>query len=215
MAKNDTNSKIEAYLEETPRWREALEKLRRIALACPLTEEAKWGKPCYTFQDSNVVLLIGFKAYCAVLFCKGALLKDPEGILVKPGENTQAARQLRFTDVRAIDKMAPVLKAYLHEAIAVEKAGLEVKYRKNTDLKFPVEFEDKLAKNPALKAAFGALTPGRQRAYNIFFTAAKQSKTRESRIEKCLPKILKGEGINDDYLQKAGKGKRREVMGNH
>jgi uncharacterized protein YdeI (YjbR/CyaY-like superfamily) len=207
MAKPGTNPKIAAYLEETPKWREALQQLRRIAQGCDLTEEAKWGKPCYTFQDSNVIVLIGFKDYCAVLFCKGALLKDPKGILVKPGENTQAARQIRFTDVREIARMESVLKAYIREAIAVEKAGLEVEYKKSTELVFSEEFKRKLRENPALKAAFGALTPGRQRAYNMYFSAPKQSKTRESRIEKYQEKILKGEGINDDYLRKAGREK--------
>jgi len=193
------NPKIEAYLRETEKWRKELTLLRTILLGCPLTEEVKWGKPCYTFQGSNVVVLIGFKNYCSLLFCKGSLLKDPKGILVKAGENTQAARQMRFTALREIVAMKSIVKTYLNEAIAAEKAGLKVEYKESTNLKFPEEFQKKLAESPALKTAFSALTPGRQRAYNIYFSAAKQSQTREARIEKCLRKILKGEGLNDDY----------------
>jgi uncharacterized protein YdeI (YjbR/CyaY-like superfamily) len=191
------NPKVDAYLSRAKKWREEMEKLRAIVIGCRLTEELKWGKPCYTFQESNVVLIIGFKEHCALLFCKGALLKDANGILIKPGENTQAARQLRFTNVREIVKMTPILKAYLHEAIEVEKAGLEVNYIKNTELIFPEEFQNKLDESAALKAAFKALTPGRQRAYNIYFSAPKQSKTRTSRVEKWTPQILDGKGLND------------------
>jgi uncharacterized protein YdeI (YjbR/CyaY-like superfamily) len=198
MAK--TNSKVDWYFRKSP-WREELEKLRAILLDSPLTEELKWGKPCYTFQESNVVILQGFKETCALLFAKGALLKDPKRILEKPGENTQAARRIPFTSVRDIDKMKPVLKAYIKEAIEVEKAGLEVEYKSTEDFILPKELQNKLDENLALKIAFNALTPGRQRAYLLYFSAAKQSKTRESRIEKCVPKILHGKGLNDDYIK--------------
>ena len=174
-----------------------MEKLRKIVLGCELTEELKWGKPCYSFQGSNVVLIIGFKDYCALLYFKGALLKDANGILIKAGENTQAARQIRFTNVREIVKMAPILKAYTHEAIEVEKAGLKVNYIKPAELIFPEEFQNKLDENGALKSAFDALTPGRQRAYYLYFSAAKQSKTRKARVEKCMQQILNGKGLND------------------
>ena len=191
------NPKVDGYLAKAKKWQEELKKLRMIILDCQLTEELKWGKPCYTFQNSNIVLIIGFKEYCALLFCKGALLKDTDGILITPGENTQAARQIRFNNVRDIVEMEPILKGYIHQAIEVEKAGLEVDYKKSTELIFPEEFQNKLKKNPALKTAFHALTPGRQRAYNIYFSAPKQSKTRESRIEKYMPQILRGKGLND------------------
>jgi uncharacterized protein YdeI (YjbR/CyaY-like superfamily) len=191
------NPKVDGYLRRAKKWREEMEKLRAIILGSPFTEELKWGKPCYVFEQSNIVLIIGFKEYCAFLFCKGALLKDAHGILVKAGENTQAARQARFTSVKQIVEMEPILKAYLDEAIEAEKAGLKVNYQKNTELVFPEEFQKKLDQNPALKAAFRALTPGRQRAYNIYFSAPKQSKTRESRVDKCTPQILDGKGLND------------------
>jgi len=171
--------------------------LRTILLDCQLTEELKWGKPCYTFQNSNIVLVIGFKEYCALLFCKGALLKDANGILIKAGENTQAARQIRFTNVQKIIEMKTILKAYVLEAIEAEKAGLEVVFTKSAELIFPEELQNKLNDNPALKHAFDALTPGRRRAYNIYFSAPKQSKTRESRIAKCIRQILNGKGLND------------------
>ena len=191
------NPKVDAYLSKAKKWREEMGKLRRIVLDCQLTEELKWGKPCYTFQESNIVLIIGFKEYCALLFCKGALLNDAHGILIKAGENTQAARQIRFTNVREIVQMEPILKAYFHEAIEAEKAGLKVNFKKNTELIFPEEFQNKLDENRALKTAFAALTPGRQRAYNLYFSAAKQSKTRESRIEKYIQQILNGKGLDD------------------
>ena len=168
-----------------------------IVLDCGLTEELKWGKPCYTFQKSNIVLIHGFKEYCALLFFKGALLKDAKGILIQQTENVQAARQIRFTNVREIVEMEPILKAYIHEAIEVEKAGLKVKLKKTTEFKIPEEFQNKLDEIPALKTAFAALTPGRQRAYLLYFSGAKQSKTRESRVEKCMPQILKGKGLDD------------------
>src|ERR1700732_1903318 len=167
-----------------------------IILDCQLTEELRWGKPCYTFQKKNLVLIIGFKEYCALLFCKGALLNDANGILEKPGENTQAARRIPFTNVREIVEMEPILKAYIHEAIEAEKAGLKVNFKKNPE-PIPEELQKKLDEIPALKAAFDALTPGRQRAYILYFSGAKQSKTRESRVEKCMRQILNGKGLND------------------
>ncbi|TFH42271.1 MAG: hypothetical protein E4G94_06545, partial [ANME-2 cluster archaeon] len=179
------------------KWQEEFEKLRMIILDCQLIEELKWGKPCYTFQNSNIVLIHGFKEYCALLFIKGALLHDANSILIQQTENVQAGRQIRFTNVREIVEMEPILKAYIHEAIEVEKAGLKVNFKKNTELIFPEEFLNKLDENPALKAAFDALTPGRQRAYNFYFSEPKQSKTRESRIEKCMQQILNGKGLND------------------
>ena len=191
------NPKVDAYLSRAKKWQEEMEKLRMIVLDSQLTEELKWGKPCYTFQKSNIVIIIGFKEYCALLFCKGALLNDANGILIKAGENTQAARHIRFTNVREIVGMEPILKAYINEAIEAEKAGLKVNFKKNTELIFPEEFQKQLDENPALKAAFGALTPGRQRAYNLYFSAPKQSKTRGSRVEKCMRQILNGKGLND------------------
>jgi uncharacterized protein YdeI (YjbR/CyaY-like superfamily) len=190
------NPEIDAYLRKTKKWREELGKLRRIILDSELIEELKWGKPCYTFQNSNIVILQGFKECCALLFAKGALLKDPNSILEKPGENTQAARRIPFTSVREIVEMEPVLKAYIHEAIQAEKAGLKVDFKQNPE-PVPEELQNKLDENPALKAAFYALTPGRQRGYILYFSAPKQSKTRESRVERCMQQILKGKGLND------------------
>ena len=189
------NPKVDGFLRKSKKWEEEIKKLRMIVLDCGLTEELKWGKPCYTFQESNVVIIQGFKEYCALLFCKGALLKDAKGILIQQTENMQAVRQIRFTNVREI--VAPVLKAYVRAAIEVEKAGLEVTYKKTSDFKIPEEFQNKLNEIPDLKTAFGALTPGRQRGYLLYFSGAKQSKTRESRVEKCMPQILKGKGLND------------------
>jgi uncharacterized protein YdeI (YjbR/CyaY-like superfamily) len=194
---NKTNPKVDAFLKKAKKWQKEFGKLRMIILGCQLTEEMKWGWPCYTFQNSNIVLMHGFKEYCALLFIKGALLKDTNLILIQQTENVQAGRQIRFTNVQEIVKMGPILKAYVNEAIEVEKAGLKVDFKKNTDLKFPEEFQKKLDEIPALKAAFDALTPGRQRAYNFYFSAPKQSKTRESRVEKCAKQILKGKGLND------------------
>jgi len=193
---NRMNAKVDGYLRKSKQWQEEMKKLRMIILDCQLTEELKWGKPCYTFQESNVVIIQGFKEFCALLFCKGALLKDPNGILKKPGENTQAARRIPFTNVREIVEMKPILKAFIYEAIEVEKAGLEVNFKKNPE-PIPEEFQNKLDEIPALKTAFAALTPGRQRAYILYFSAAKQTKTRESRVEKCMQQILKGKGLND------------------
>jgi uncharacterized protein YdeI (YjbR/CyaY-like superfamily) len=191
------NPKVDAFLREAEEWKEEFGELRRIILDSPLTEELKWGKPCYSLQESNVVLIHGFKEYCALLFFKGALLKDPKGILVQQTENVQAARQIRFTDVREILKLAPTLKAYIREAVEVEKAGLTVKYKKTSEFKMPEELQNKLNKMPALKTAFEALTPGRQRGYILYFSAAKQSQTREARIEKCMDQIFDGRGLND------------------
>jgi uncharacterized protein YdeI (YjbR/CyaY-like superfamily) len=194
---NSMNPKVDAYLRRSKKWQKEFEKLRTIVLACQLAEELKWGQPCYTFQKKNIVVIHGFKEYCALLFFKGALLKDAEGILIQQTENVQAARQIRFTNVREIAQMEPILKAYIHEAIEVEKARLKVKLKKTSDFTIPDEFQHKLDAIPALKTAFDALTPGRQRGYLFYFSAPKQAKTRESRVEKCLPQILKGRGLND------------------
>jgi uncharacterized protein YdeI (YjbR/CyaY-like superfamily) len=192
------NPKVDQFLKEEERWREEFKKLRGIILSCGLTEELKWGKPCYSLKERNIVLIHGFKEYCAILFMKGALLKDAEGILVQQTENVQAARQIRFTNVREIVEMESILKAYIKEAIKVEKAGLEVTYKKTSEFDMPEEFQKKLRDMPALKTAFEALTPGRQRGYLLYFSAAKQSQTRESRIEKCVDQILDGKGLTDD-----------------
>lgn len=191
------NPKVDAFISRAKNWQVETEQLRMMALDCQLTEELKWGKPSYSYQNSNIVLIQGFKDYCALLFFKGALLQDAKGLLFRMGENTQAARQLRFTDVKDIKKIEPIIKAYIFEAIEVEKAGLKVPLIKNDELVFPEEFIIKLSENPDLKTAFTSLTPGRQRAYNMFFTAPKQSRTRESRIGKCMPQILAGKGLND------------------
>jgi len=192
-----TNPKVDAILSKEKNWKEEFEKLRAIFLASGLTEELKWGTPCYTFENKNVVLMHGFKEYCALLFFKGALLKDPNGILIKQTENVQSARHIRFTSAREIVKMKPILKAYVNEAIEVEKAGLKVNFKKTSEFTIAEEFQNKLDESPALKKAFRALTPGRQRAYLLYFSAAKQSKTRESRVEKCVPQILAGKGLDD------------------
>jgi uncharacterized protein YdeI (YjbR/CyaY-like superfamily) len=191
------NPKVDFYFTKTQKWQMAIEKLRTIVLDCQLTEELKWGVPCYTYQKSNIVLIHVFKEYCALLFFKGALLSDSNGILVQQTDNVQAGRQIRFTDKKDIDEMETLLKAYIFEAIEIEKAGLKVDFKKNTELIYPEEFQKKLNEMPALKGAFKALTPGRQRAYNLYFSAPKQSKTREARIEKCIPQILNGKGLND------------------
>jgi len=194
---NKMNPKVDFFFSKAKKWKEEFERLRAIVLDCGLSEELKWGKPCYTFQKSNMVLIHGFKDYCALLFFKGALLKDAKGILVQQTENVQAARQVRFTNVREIVKMEPVLKAYIKEAIEVERAGLNVTYKKTSEFKVPEEFQNKLDEIPALKAAFDALTPGRQRGYLFYFSQAKQSKTRESRVEKCMQQILSRKGLDD------------------
>jgi uncharacterized protein YdeI (YjbR/CyaY-like superfamily) len=194
------NPKVDVYLKNAKTWRKEVAELRTILLGCQLTEELKWGKPCYTFQESNLVVILPLKEYCALLLCKGALLKDSNDILIKAGENTQAARQIRFTSLREIVETKTILKAYIRQAIEAEKAGLEVIYKKTSEFAIPEELQKKLGEVPALKTAFAALTPGRQRGYLLYFSAAKQSKTRESRIEKCVPQILKGKGLNDDYV---------------
>ena len=197
MKKSEMNPKVDRFFSQAKKWREEMEALREIVLACEVTEELKWGKPCYTVDDKNVVIIHEFKEYCALLFCKGALLKDPKGILIQQTENVQAGRQIRFTSLPGIGKLAPVLKAYIKEAIAVEKAGLEVKYKKTSDFPVVEEFQEALNGDGALRKAFAGLTPGRQRGYLLYFAAAKQSKTREARIEKCTPLIFEGKGWNE------------------
>jgi len=191
------NPKVDAFIDRARQWQEEFRELRSIVLDCPLTEELKWGVPCYSFDKKNIVLLHGFKEYCAILFVKGSLLNDEKGILIIQTENTQAARQVRFTSVREITEIALVLKSYILQAIEVEKAGLKVPFKKTAEYAIPDEFQVQLDNNPALKTAFNALTPGRQRGYLLHFSAPKQSKTRESRIDKCLPRILDGKGLDD------------------
>jgi len=191
------NPKVDFFFRKAKSWQEEFEELRTVILDCQLTEELKWGQPCYTFQKSNIVLIHGFKEYCALLFFKGALLRDANGILIQQTENVQSARQIRFTNVREIVELKTILKAYIHEAIEVEKAGLKVTLKKTAEFSIPEEFQTKLDEIPALKTAFHALTPGRQRAYILHFSAPKQSKTRESRVEKCMRHILNGKGLND------------------
>jgi uncharacterized protein YdeI (YjbR/CyaY-like superfamily) len=197
MTKSSMNPKADVYFSKAKNWQPEMKKLRTIILDCQLTEELKWAKPAYTLQKKNVVIIIAMKEHCALMFCKGALLKDAHGLLTKPGENTQAGRWIKFNSVRAIAEMEPILKAYIHEAIAAEKAGLDVTFKKITDFQIPEELQNKLDKSPAFRTAFDALTPGRQRGYLLYFSAAKQSKTRTSRVEKCTPQILKGKGLND------------------
>jgi uncharacterized protein YdeI (YjbR/CyaY-like superfamily) len=194
---NGMNPKVDFYFSKAEKWQEELQQLRRIVLDCQLTEELKWGVPCYTFQKSNIVLIHVFKEYCALLFMKGALLNDAKGLLIQQTENVQAARQIRFSNVREIIEMEAILKAYIYEAIEVEKAGLEVNFKTPTEFSIPEEFQNKLVEIPALKTAFDALTPGRQRAYILYFSAPKQSKTRGSRVENCMQQILNGKGLND------------------
>ena len=191
------NPKVDFYFEKANQWQKEIEQMRKIVLDCGLNEELKWGVPTYTFQNANIVLIHVFKEYCAFLFFKGALLNDAEGILIQQTKNVQAARQIRFTNLKEIVKLKSILKAYIYEAIEVEKAGLKVKLKKTTEFKMPEEFKKKLDKSPALKTAFHALTPGRQRAYLLHFSSAKQSKTRESRVEKYTSQILKGKGLDD------------------
>ncbi|WP_428329632.1 YdeI/OmpD-associated family protein [Mucilaginibacter sp.] len=191
------NPKVDFFFNKSKRWKEELEKLRGIALDCGLTEELKWGVACYTLNKSNIVLIHEFKDYCAFLFFKGVLLNDANGMLIQQTENVQSARQIRFTNVEEIVENEALLKAYIFEAIEVEKAGLKVNFKKAAEFTIPEEFESKLNDNPALRAAFDALTPGRQNAYNLYFSAPKQAKTREARVEKCIPQILNGKGLND------------------
>jgi uncharacterized protein YdeI (YjbR/CyaY-like superfamily) len=191
------NPKVDFYFSKNGKWQKETEKLRTIVLDCQLNEELKWGVPCYTFQKNNIVLIHDFKEYCALLFFKGVLLKDTENILVQQTANVQSARQIRFTNIQEIIELEPTLNAYLYEAVELEKAGLKVTLKKTEEFTITEEFQKKLEKNPGLKTAFEALTPGRQRAYMLHFSAPKQSKTRESRIEKSIPQILKGKGLND------------------
>jgi uncharacterized protein YdeI (YjbR/CyaY-like superfamily) len=194
---NSMNPKVDFYFTKAGKWQEALEQLRMIVLDCGLTEELKWGVPCYTFQKSNIVLIHVFKDYCALLFHKGMLLKDPKGILVQQTENVQSARQVRFTSVQEVITYGNTLRSYTKQAIEVEKAGIKVPLKKANEFKVPEEFQAKLKEVPALKKAFEALTPGRQRGYLLHFAAAKQSKTRDARVEKCMPQILNGKGLDD------------------
>ena len=192
------NPKVDWYFIKNKNWQQEIETLRTIVLDCGLTEELKWGCPCYTYQKSNIVLIHVFKEYCALLFFKGVLLNNAKGILIQQTQNVQAARQIRFTNVKEIVKMKAILKAYIYEAIEVEKAGLKVELKKTTEFNVPEEFQKKLNKNAALKTAFYALTPGRQRGYLLYFSAAKQSKTREARVEKYTQQILNGKGLDDE-----------------
>ena len=192
------NPKVDFYFTKAKQWKEEYEKLRTIVLSCGLTEELKWGCPCYTQNGSNIVLIHGFKEYCALLFFKGALLNDPHGILIQQTENVQAARQARFTNVEEVEEQATIIKACIYEAIEVEKKGLKVDMKKTTEFPMPAELKDKLDHIPALKTAFEALTPGRQRGYLLFFSAPKQSQTREARVEKYMPQIMNGKGLNDE-----------------
>lgn len=197
MTNSKMNPKVDEFLSKAKKWKEEYETLRKIVLDCELTEDYKWMNPCYTFEKKNIVLMHGFKEYCALLFPKGSLLQDSHGILIQQTENAQGARQIRFTNVQEIAEKEAVLKAYIYEAIEVEKGGLKVKAKKPEELIIPDELQHKFDEIPALKDAFTTLTPGRQRAYILHFSAAKQSKTRESRVEKCIPNILNGKGLND------------------
>ena len=191
------NPKVDFYFKKAKNWQKELGRLRKIILGCQLTEELKWGVPCYTFEKRNIVLIHVFKEYCALLFFKGALLKDSEGLLIQQTKNVQAARQIRFASLREIVEKETILKGYIREAVEVEKAGLKVKFKKTSEFSIPEEFQNRLDEMPALETAFDALTPGRQRAYILYFSAPKQSKTRESRVKKCMPHILNGKGLND------------------
>ena len=191
------NPKVDFYFDKARQWQEEIGELRTIVLDCGLTEVLKWGCPCYTFEDGNIVLIHVFKEYCALLLFKGVLLSDPKGILIQQTEHVQAGRQIRFTSLEQIVKMKATIKAYIKEAIKVEKAGLKVELKKTTEYTVPEEFQSRLDKDTNLKKAFEALTPGRQRGYILYFSAAKQSKTRESRVEKYIPQILDGTGVDD------------------
>lgn len=194
---NKPNPKVEFFFTKEKRWPEEIKKMRAIALDSGLSEELKWGCPCYVLEENNIILIHTFKEYCAFLFFKGALLKDPKRILIQQTQNVQAARQIRFTSVKEVINKKSILKSYINEAIKVEKSGLKVKFKKTAEFNMPEEFRKQLSKNSALKTAFEALTPGRQRGYLLYFSAAKQSQTREDRIEKCTGKILDGVGLND------------------
>jgi uncharacterized protein YdeI (YjbR/CyaY-like superfamily) len=197
VLKPELNPKVDAFLTRAKQWRDEFTQLRRIVLDCQLTEEFKWGNPCYALENKNVVLMHGFKEYCALLFFKGALLKDAHGVLVQQTENVQATRQIRFTNTEQVLKLEPILKAHVLEAIEVEKTGLKVELKKTTEFAMPAEFQTQLDDLPNLKTAFYALTAGRQRAYLLHFSAPKQAKTREARVEKCMPQILMGKGLDD------------------
>ncbi|GAV13061.1 YdeI family protein [Paenibacillus sp. NAIST15-1] len=197
MSNRQLNPKVDEFIRKAKTWKEEYEQLRHIVLDCELTEDYKWMHPCYTYENKNIVLIHGFKEYCALLFHKGALLKDPSGILIQQTENVQAARQIRFTNVQEIVEMEDILKAYIKVAIEVEKAGLEVNFKQTAEYTVPEEFQVKLDENPALKEAFEALTPGRQRQYLYYFSEPKQSKTRTSRVEKYTQQILDGKGLKD------------------
>lgn len=191
------NPKVDFFFNKTSKWQQEYALLRKIILQTELSEELKWGCPCYTFQKTNVVLIHGFKEYCALLFHKGALLKNTDALLIQQTENVQAARQIRFTSLQQIKDMESTLKSYIYEAIEVERAGLKVELKKTSEFNIPDEFRQVLDEYVELKTAFEALTPGRQRGYLLHFSQPKQSKTRESRIEKCIPQILEGKGLND------------------
>ncbi|MRX67670.1 Uncharacterized conserved protein YdeI, YjbR/CyaY-like superfamily, DUF1801 family [Flavobacterium resistens] len=191
------NPKVDFFFDKATKWQEELEQMRTIALECQLTEELKWGNPCYMYQDTNVVLIHAFKDYCAFLFFKGALLKDTDGILIQQSENVQAARHIRFTSLKEIVDLKPILKTYIYQAIEIEKAGLKVTLKKTSDFPVSEEFQKKQDENPEFKKAFEALTPGRQRAYLLHFSQPKQAKTREARVEKHTQNILDGKGLND------------------
>ncbi|MDQ6472315.1 YdeI/OmpD-associated family protein [Flavobacterium sp. LHD-80] len=191
------NPKVDFFFDKATKWQDELEAMRTIALECQLTEELKWGNPCYMYQDSNVVLIHAFKEYCAFLFFKGALMKDTDGILIQQSENVQAARHIRFTSLKEIVDLKPILKTYIYQAIEIEKAGLKVNLKKTSDFPVSEEFQKKLNEDPELKKAFEALTPGRQRAYLLHFSQPKQAKTREARVEKHTQNILDGKGLND------------------
>lgn len=193
---------VDAWLSRGDKWRDELEQLRSMILDCGLTEQLKWGVPCYTYLKRNVVIICRLKESCVLSFFKGVLLDDTDGILSKPGENTQAVRLIRFSEVREIVRLEPVLKAYIYEAIEVEKAGLQVSLKKRPQPKIPEEFQQKMKENPALKAAFYELTPGRRRAYLLYFSDPRQSKTRMLRVEKCIRQILQGKGLNDEYFSR-------------
>jgi len=193
---NTMNTKADFYFNKG-NWQKETQQLRKIVLDCDLKEELKWGCPCYTFEGKNIVLIHVFKEYCALLFFKAALLNDPEKILIQQTENVQSARQIRFTNLKQIVKMAQVIKSYIYQAVEVEEAGLKVPLKKTKDFNIPEEFQKKLTEMPSLKTAFESLTPGRQRGYIFYFSQPKQSKTREARVEKSLPKILDGKGLDD------------------
>ncbi|OLS33435.1 YdeI family protein [Bacillus sp. MRMR6] len=197
MTTLNLNSKVDEFINKEEKWKEEFVQLREILLDCKLTEELKWRTPCYTFENRNIAIMQGFKEYCALMFFKGALLNDPNGVLIKPGENSQAQRQIRFTTIQEITEKETILKAYISEAIEVEKAGLEVKFKETTEYIIPEELQNKFDEVPALKTAFEVLTPGRQRAYLLHFSQPKQSKTRESRVAKYMQQILNGKGLND------------------